>query len=119
MDEWWHLPAGHVEANEPACFAAVREAEEELGLRLTTSDLRLVHVLHHRSDTSRVGLFFLANVERSEVLNREPHKCAELRWEPLRHLPDRVVPYAAEVLRQIDGGALYSTAGWTASYEAA
>ena len=41
-DGKWSLPAGHVEEGESALTAAIREAEEEIGIVIPSSALNLV-----------------------------------------------------------------------------
>ncbi|MFM9262714.1 NUDIX domain-containing protein [Rhodococcus sp. 5A-K4] len=49
MDGYWaHAAAGHVELGESALDAAVREAAEELGVELLSSELKPLTVLHRR-----------------------------------------------------------------------
>jgi len=52
MDGLYSLPAGHVDGDEPAVLAAVREAQEEVAVTLTRDSLRLAHVMHRQADPS-------------------------------------------------------------------
>ncbi|WP_407656858.1 NUDIX domain-containing protein [Lentzea atacamensis] len=45
-DGLWHLPSGKLDAGESVLDAAVREAEEEVGVLVEPGDLRHVHTLH-------------------------------------------------------------------------
>jgi ADP-ribose pyrophosphatase YjhB (NUDIX family) len=110
---WWHLPAGHLEADESAITCARREAKEELGIELTEADLGLVHVLHHRDpDEARLHLFFRVSKWRGTIINAEPDRCSELGWFPLSHLPEQTIPYTAEALHAIDRGEPFGAGGW-------
>ncbi|HSX04943.1 MAG TPA: NUDIX domain-containing protein [Candidatus Saccharimonadales bacterium] len=114
MDGMYGLPSGHLEGNEPAIAAAVREAEEETGLTLDRDDLELVHTLHRQSvpDTSgsheRIDLFFAVHKWSGEPQNMEPDKCSELQWYPANALPENMIPEVAMVLQKIAAGARYS-----------
>ncbi|MEU7487977.1 methyltransferase domain-containing protein [Streptomyces sp. NPDC042319] len=91
-----HAPSGHAEDGEDVREAMVREAAEELGLRLGLSDLRVALVMQHRSPEGRprIGWFFEATYGAGgEPINREPDKCSELDWFPLAALPDDMVAY--------------------------
>ncbi|MEV7783204.1 NUDIX domain-containing protein [Kitasatospora sp. NPDC088351] len=113
----WHLPAGHMERDEPVTRSMTREAEEELGITIATDDLALVHTLHHLDaddGRSRLQLFFRPAHYRGQVRNAEPHKCEELRWWPIGRLPADIVPYTAHALGEIACGNLLSTVGWPA-----
>src|SRR5688572_398049 len=60
-DGEYGLPAGHIEAAEFATTAAMREAEEEVGVVIKPEDLLPAHIVHrHCSDHERIDFFFSA-----------------------------------------------------------
>ncbi|MFF2065052.1 methyltransferase domain-containing protein [Streptomyces sp. NPDC058200] len=89
-------PSGHVESGEDVRTAMIREAFEEIGVRLTPDDLRVALVMQHRGPAGqpRIGWFFEAEYGAGgEPYNREPHKCSGLSWHPFSALPDDMVAY--------------------------
>jgi ADP-ribose pyrophosphatase YjhB (NUDIX family) len=111
-DGAYALPAGHLEEGESATRGIVREAEEEVRVRIDPADLVLRHVRHHCTTSGRVGLFFEASRWTGEIENGEPDQCEGWAWFDLDALPDSVVPYMAESLRHIRSGVDYSERGW-------
>lgn len=107
------LPSGHLEDGEPATAGAVRETEEEIGVLIKADELRLVHVMHHHTNSGRLALFFEARSWSGEVVNREPDKCAGWTFIDPTQLPDNVVPYVAHALRYCATGTVYAERGWT------
>jgi ADP-ribose pyrophosphatase YjhB (NUDIX family) len=112
-DGFFHLPSGHLEDGESAVAALVREAEEEIGVAVEGPDVRFVHLMHHRTNEGRVALFFEVGRWRGDPENREPDKCAGLRWFPIGDLPTRIIPYAADALRCYAAGVGYTERGWS------
>ncbi|NGO80637.1 methyltransferase domain-containing protein [Streptomyces sp. YC504] len=94
-DGLWNLPSGHVEDGEDVRAAVLREAYEEVGLRLEPADVQMALVMQHRGPggAPRVGWFFETSAGGTPV-NREPDKCDALAWYPLSGLPDGMVAYA-------------------------
>lgn len=113
-DGMWHLPSGHLEAGESIEQGAIREAEEEIGVRIDPEDLRFVHLMHHRNpgEEPRVGVFFEVTRWWGEPTIREPHKCGKLGWFPLDMLPDDLIAYPAAALRAYTAGRTFSLHGW-------
>ncbi|GAA2712677.1 NUDIX hydrolase [Actinoplanes palleronii] len=111
-DGCWHLPSGHGEDDESALATLVREAHEELGIRLDASSARLVHVLHHLTESGRLALFFEVSDWSGEPANVEPHKCAGWQWFPLSDLPTPMIPYARVALGHYRQGQAYAELGW-------
>ncbi|WP_460799410.1 NUDIX hydrolase [Microbacterium sp. GXF0217] len=112
MDGHWVAgAAGHVEPAETARQAAVREADEELGVILRPEDLTLATIMH-RTDGSdhpreqRVEWFWTATVWEHEPVIQEPHKALEVRWWPLDALPGPIPDYESFVLRGLRTGEL-------------
>jgi 8-oxo-dGTP diphosphatase len=87
--------AGHVEPGESVTQAALRETSEEVGLALSPDRLRVVGVMHRKSDDERVDFFLAYRLDDSdaEPENREPEKCSELVWANVTRLPDDTIPY--------------------------
>jgi ADP-ribose pyrophosphatase YjhB (NUDIX family) len=104
--------AGHVEANETASEAMVREAREEAGLRIEKSDLRLCHIVHRKAENERISFFFTTPRWSGEPTNLEPHKCSELAWFDKRSLPQNMVPYVRHAINRVALGEPYSEFGW-------
>lgn len=104
MDGWWACgAAGHVEAGESVLAAAVREAQEELGVGIAVGDLRPLATLHRTCALpdpveQRVDVFFVVRTLAGEPHVAELDKAARLQWWPLHALPDRVVPHERRVL---------------------
>ena len=93
----WSLPKGHVEAGETAEAAAIREVEEETGIRgrvlaalgtidywFVAEDRRIHKTVHH----------YLLEASSGE-LSDEDVEVDEVAWVPLAELPDRLA-YAGE-----------------------
>jgi ADP-ribose pyrophosphatase YjhB (NUDIX family) len=111
-DGEYALPAGHLEDGEAATLGMVREAAEEICLTIDPATLTLRHVMHHRTNSGRVGLFFEASAWSGEILNGEPDMCEGWAWYDLDALPEPVVPYVAEALEYIRNGVGYTERGW-------
>lgn len=109
-----NLPSGKVEPGEPVTEAAVREAHEEVGVRIRPELLRTVHVMHYRNPEGqeRVGWFFATDRWEGEVVNAEPHKCAGLSWHPPDRLPASTVRYNALGIAHYLKGEPVSEHGW-------
>lgn len=91
-DGQWNLPSGKLELGENVVDAVIREAREEVGIRLRPEKLHLVTTVHHRSGPghARIGLAFTAPyepVQHGEPHNAEPEKCARIDWFPAAALP--------------------------------
>ena len=108
----YSVVAGHLDGGEEVTAAAVREAREEAGVRLSPDDLRVVGVMHRRSDDERIDFFLAATAWTGEIANAEPHKCDELAWFPLDDLPGNVVPYIRRALENYRRGVWFDSFGW-------
>jgi len=107
------LPSGHLEDGESATAGTAREAEEEVGVLVKTDNLRLAHLMHHRTTAGRVALFFEATDWSGEITNTEPDKCAGWSFVDPATPPAGLVPYIAQALRHIAAGEIYSEGGWS------
>ncbi|MEJ3405908.1 NUDIX domain-containing protein [Rathayibacter sp. YIM 133350] len=108
-DEHWAFgAAGHVEAGESVVEAALREAAEEIGVRIASADLEPLTAMHRTATSAtidqRIDLFFQTRSWSGEPALQED-TASDLRWFALDALPEKVVPHERFVLDALrDGG---------------
>lgn len=111
-DGEYGLVSGHMDGDELATSAMVREAREEAGIEIDPRDLRLVHTLHRlcRGDagSERIELFFECDTWRGDITNMEPEKCDDMAWFAVDALPDNVIPYLRNVIVDAGDGIIFS-----------
>ncbi|PYI37167.1 DNA mismatch repair protein MutT [Arthrobacter psychrolactophilus] len=100
---WATAAAGHVEAGESAEAAAIREAYEELGVRIAAEHLVPLTAMHRFKPQGspleqRVDFFFSADLWAGEPRIMEGDKAADLQWFSLNALPEVIVPHERYVL---------------------
>jgi 8-oxo-dGTP pyrophosphatase MutT (NUDIX family) len=96
----YSVPAGHLDGNETVIAAAAREAEEETGVQITSSDLVFSSVMHRMEDEERVDFFVHVHGWQGEP-KHEPDKCDELRWANMDELPNNTIPYVRKAFKTI------------------
>jgi len=107
MDGWWACAAaGHVEAGESVLTAAVREAQEELGVQIAPEDLEPVATVHrttasHEPIEERMDFFFAVRRWEGQPHIAEPDKASDLQWWPMDQPPEHLVPHEAQALRAL------------------
>lgn len=104
--------AGHVEAGETIMQAAVRESREEVGLELSPERLRVVGVMHRKSDDERIDFFLSYPLDTGEPRNVEGDKCSELVWAKLGDLPRDTIPYVRAGIESFREGRWFQEFGW-------
>lgn len=112
MDGKYSVPAGHMEGDELASEAMIREAKEETGITLVKDDLELVHFAHRLSRgevaQERVDLFFQATTWQGTPSNTEPNKCDDVSWFSVDSPPDNMLPFVRRVIHDVNQGISYS-----------
>ena len=108
----YSLVAGHIEHDESATQAMIREAKEEADIILAPENLELFHVMHRNTGENRVSFFFASRKWGGVVRNMEPHKCDDLSWFPADELPVNTVEYIRVALDLGWKNIKYSNLGW-------
>ncbi len=99
FDNYYSLPAGHLDGKETLKQAMVREAKEEIEIVLDPSDLELIHTMNRKiPDNERVDFFFTTKKWQGEPKIIETDKCNDLSWFELNNLPDNIIPYIKQAI---------------------
>ena len=113
---WTFSAAGHVERDESVTAAAVREAFEELGVRVKEADLEPLCTIHRRQNEreggQRVDFYFTASTWEGEPEVRETERSGGLTWARLEALPEPLVPVDAVALEMLRTGERRAIAHW-------
>jgi 8-oxo-dGTP diphosphatase len=112
MDGHFSVPAGHLDGDETVRMAGVREAHEEIGVRITPQEMTFAGVFHRHSDDERVDFFFQVQKWDGEPVNAEPGKCDDLCWVDMSDLPENTVPYIRQAIKNFQSGVLFQEFGW-------
>ena len=108
----YSVVAGHVDAGETVTQAAIREANEEVGVILEPIDIQIIHVMNRKSEDERIDFFVAVKHWISEVTNNEPHKCDDLSWVAIDSLPHNIIPYVKHAIGNYQASIYYSEFGW-------
>lgn len=112
-DGYYGLVSGHVENNEPAKQAMIREAYEEARINILPEHLHLVHVMHRKTNRFNVDLFFECTSWSGTITNNEPDRCEELAFFPVDSLPENTIDAISQAIKNIAQGQIYDEMGWT------
>ena len=113
QDGNFSVVAGHLDGGEEVVEAAIREAQEEAGIRISADDVEMAGVMHRRSDQERVDFFVVASRWGGSVRNCEPEKCGGLEWYPMGELPENMVEYVCVALERFRADQWFCSYGWS------
>jgi len=111
-DGEYSVPAGHLDGGETVMAAAVREAEEETGVRIDVGDILFSSVMHRSEGDERVDFFVQILKWRGQPVNAEPGKCDELLWANVNALPENTIPYVRRAILNHHRGIRFDEYGW-------
>jgi 8-oxo-dGTP diphosphatase len=104
-DGSYSLVSGHVDDGETFIQAAIREADEEAGVKISSNDLSLAYVLHNKNpDSVYVNIFLNVTKWEGEIFNAEPEKCDDLSWFDMENLPENTIDYIRHTLDEVEDG---------------
>ncbi len=108
----YSVVAGHVDAGETVSQAAIREANEEVGVILRPTDIKFIHVMNRKSEDERIDFFVEVRHWIGEITNNEPQKCDDLSWVAIDALPPNIIPYVEHAIEHYQRNVYYSEFGW-------
>ena len=113
FQNYYGVISGNVEENEVFENAIIREAEEEIGIKIKQEDLEAVHMMHRIDEQDEsMYVFFLAEKWSGEIENKEPNRCEELIWTSIEELPKNIVPYVKDAINNYRTKKYFSEYKW-------
>jgi 8-oxo-dGTP diphosphatase len=114
-DGEYSVPAGHLDGNETVRAAALREAAEEVAVRIEPDDILFSSVMHRNEGDERVDFFVEVRAWQGEPVNNEPQKCDGLLWVDIHSLPQNTIPYVRRAIENHQNGLHFDEFGWSAA----
>lgn len=108
----YSVVAGHLEGDETLIAAAIREIDEEVGVKVQPENIVVVSVMHRKSDEERVDFFLATRKWLGEPINREPDRCDDIGWYVFDSLPVNTIPYVRKALENYQQGVWFGEFGW-------
>ena len=88
---WDFSSSGHLERGETLKQCAVRETEEECGLKVSEDSLKLVQILQHDvGDWPYIDFLFVSLEFSGKTATNELEKVANLKWVSPRDFPEKL-----------------------------
>ena len=117
MDGHYSLVAGHLDGNEPARFACIREANEEAGMNLKMNDLKPSCIMHRLTpERECIDIFFIIENYNGNLKNMEPNKCGGLEYFDVDNLPNNLIDYVKIGIENSLNGKFYCEYGFEQNY---
>jgi 8-oxo-dGTP diphosphatase len=101
---WWDLPGGFCDGFELPADAAVREAREELGVRVELGDFAGMYIGTYEFQDEKLPVldcFWLATVNEGQTIALDPAEASEYAWLRLDDPPEMAFATMDAVLRDV------------------
>ncbi len=112
MDGLWDFAgSGHVDADETAMQALIRECKEEIGITVAPKNLRFAHLAHRVGQNGArtyYDIYFIVDLFSGQPSIKEADKCADLQWFDINSLPEDMIELRKEALALCLNSVLYS-----------
>ena len=104
------LPAGHIDEGENAYEAAVREAKEELGIEISTVGIIDTFVVNRTNKLlpPYYDIYLEIKDYSGNIKINEPECCSELVWSDINELPDDMIEFEKQALKNNQRGIKFS-----------
>lgn len=106
------LVSGHIDGSESVIDAMIREAKEEIGIKIRPDDLKVVGVMHRKANHEYVDFFLTVDKWDGDVKNMEPDICEKLSLFEIGNLPSNIVESMRIGLENYQNNVFFSEVGF-------
>lgn len=101
----WAFPGGHLEWQETPEACAIREVEEEVGVRISNpSRLSFTNDIFSNDNKHYITLFMKATEFEGDIRVMEPDKCEQWQWFDPKQLPSPLFLPIENLLKKTELG---------------
>lgn len=95
------LPAGHIDSGEDVYSTAIREAKEELSIDIEISSITDTFVVNRKNKIllPYFDVYFVIGNYSGNIKINEPNKCDELKWVDINSLPQDMIDYEVQAIK--------------------
>ena len=77
----WSTPGGHLETNESIVHCAMRECQEEIGIKINEfTFLGVTNDIHQDENTHYISIWMMATIDKESVIIPEEREVAAYGW---------------------------------------
>ena len=106
------FPGGHVEKGEPIHKAMIREAKEEIDIKIEEKNLHLKYIFNRNvKDNVYVDFIFECKEWKGTEKIMEKDKSDKLEWFDLDDIPNNILPFMKEIFNKHNNN-IYIPYGW-------
>ena len=105
----WTMPGGKLDFHETLIGGALRELEEEIGVRLAKENLEVLCVQDDMvPDNHYVTIGFICRDFKGEPKVMEPDEMTEWKWFDFTALPEKIYPPSGKMIKAYINKKIYS-----------
>ena len=105
----WTMPGGKLDFHETLIKGAIRELEEEIGIKISKDKLEILNIQDNIvPDNHYVTVGFIFKNFDKEPKVMEPEEITEWKWYNLDSLPEKVYPPSAQMIKSFLNNKIYN-----------
>ncbi|PID86578.1 hypothetical protein CSB08_00145 [Candidatus Gracilibacteria bacterium] len=113
MNGYWGVPGGRLDEGESMTIGAIRELQEEVGLKINEKNINFKSIIQHKDDRGERLYFVIEVVDfLGKPINLELEKCEEIKWFALSNLPENITSQVEICLKVIQNKINYMEFGY-------
>ena len=92
--------ASHILGNENAVDAIIRTAKTEVNITVKKEDLKIIQVMHQKSDKYEyINYFFITDKYEGELKNNDTGYCDGIEWVDFKYPINNMMSYINEAIK--------------------
>lgn len=97
------LPGGHLDRNETIVDGMIRELDEEIGVKLSSNELRLIKIVNRTiGNNNYLDFIFKTSLNGRKASNKEKELCSRMIFREKEKLPKETIPIIKKIIESDD-----------------